>query len=56
LCSAAAARHTATLEALVAAGANVRLADREGRTPLALARARGYGAMVRRLEQAETRR
>ena len=50
------ARHTATLEALVNAGADVRLADRQGRTPLALARARGYRAMVTRLEQAETRR
>jgi hypothetical protein len=50
------ARHTDTLRALVEAGADVRLADREGRTPLALARARGYGAMVALLEQAEARR
>jgi ankyrin repeat protein len=34
-------RHTETLEALVAAGASVNLADREGRTPLALAQGRG---------------
>jgi ankyrin repeat protein len=42
-------RHTDTLGALIEAGANVSLADRDGRTPLALARARGYGAMVKRL-------
>ena len=40
------ARHVATLRALVAAGANTSLADREGRTPLALARSRGYTEMV----------
>jgi ankyrin repeat protein len=39
-------RHTDTLGALIDAGANVNLADREGRTPLALARGRGYGVMV----------
>jgi ankyrin repeat protein len=44
-------RHTETLKALVEAGATVNLADRNGRTPLALARARGYAAMVRLLEQ-----
>ena len=48
-------RHTETLKALVEAGANVNLADRNGRTPLALARARGYGAMVTRLLQAGAR-
>ena len=48
-------RHTATLRALVEAGANVNLADRDGRTPLALARARGYGAMVTLLLQAGAR-
>ena len=48
-------RHTDTLGALVDAGANVNLADRNGQTPLALARARGYGAMVRRLLQAGAR-
>ena len=48
-------RHTDTLGALVEAGANVNLADRNGQTPLALARARGYGAMVRRLLQAGAR-
>ena len=44
------ARHQATLKALVAAGANLQLADREGRTPLQLAQARGYGEMVKMLE------
>jgi hypothetical protein len=48
-------RHTDTLRALVEAGANVNLADRDGRTPLALARARGYGAMVRLLVQTGAR-
>ncbi len=38
-------RHVATLRALVAAGANVNLADRAGVTPLALARGRGYREM-----------
>lgn len=45
-------RHTETLRALIEAGANVNLADRNGQTPLSLARARGYGAMVRLLQQA----
>jgi hypothetical protein len=40
------ARHTETLQALVEAGANVDLPDRQGRTPLSLARSRGYDAMV----------
>jgi ankyrin repeat protein len=39
-------RHVETLRALVAAGASTKLADREGRTPLQLAEARGYAAMV----------
>jgi len=39
-------RHTETLRALVEAGANVNLADRNGQAPLALATARGYGAMA----------
>jgi ankyrin repeat protein len=45
-------RHQATLRALLDAGANPRLADREGRTPLQLARERGYTPMVRLLEAA----
>lgn len=48
-------RHQATLKALVDAGASVRLADREGRTPLQLAQARGYAEMVKMLEAAKGR-
>jgi hypothetical protein len=48
-------RHTATLQALVEAGANVNLADRDGRTPLALARARGFREMAAILEKAGAR-
>ena len=48
-------RHVATLRALVDAGASLSLADREGRTPLALARARGYAEMIRILEGAGAR-
>ena len=48
-------RHTETLRALVEAGANVNLPDRAGRTPLGLARARGYGAMVSVLQDAGAR-
>ncbi len=48
-------RHTETLRALVEAGANVNLADRAGRTPLALARARGYASMARLLLRAGAR-
>lgn len=44
-------RHTDTLRALVGAGANVNLADRNGQTPLALAKSRGYGAMVKLLQE-----
>jgi hypothetical protein len=49
------ARHTETLRALVEAGANVNLADREGRTPRALAQGRGYEGMVLLLERAGAR-
>lgn len=45
-------RHQATLQALLDAGASTALADRQGRTPLQLARQRGYTAMVRQLEAA----
>lgn len=48
-------RHQATLKALIDAGANLQLADRHGQTPLALARARGYSAMVALLEKAGAR-
>jgi ankyrin repeat protein len=48
-------RHVETLRALVRAGANVNLPDRNGRTPLALARGRGYAEMVRILEAAGAR-
>jgi uncharacterized protein len=49
------ARHQRVVHDLLAAGANAQLADREGRTPLALARARGYREMVRLLEDAGAR-
>lgn len=49
------ARHQATLKALIDAGANLQLADRSGQTPLALARSRGYLAMVAMLERAGAR-
>ncbi len=48
-------RHQRTLAALVDAGANLALADRQGHTPMALARARGYAAMVAILEKAGAR-
>lgn len=44
------ARHTDTLKALVEAGADVNLADRNGQSPLALARSRRYAQMVKILE------
>jgi uncharacterized protein len=49
------ARHQATLKALIDAGANLQLADREGRTPLQLAQSRGYGEMVKMLQAARAR-
>jgi len=45
-------RHQATLKALIDAGANLQLADRQGNTPLQLARSRGYGEMVKLLDKA----
>jgi ankyrin repeat protein len=45
-------RHQDTLRALIDAGANLQLADREGRTPLQLAKGRGYAEMVKMLEVA----
>ena len=49
------ANHQATLKALIDARADVNLADRNGARPLALARGRGYAAMVRMLEAAGAR-
>ncbi|MBP6405943.1 MAG: ankyrin repeat domain-containing protein [Ramlibacter sp.] len=49
------ARHQATLKALIDAKANLQLKDRQGATPLQLARTRGYGEMVRMLEAAGAR-
>ena len=48
-------RHQATLEALVHAGADVQLADRQGQSPLALAKRLGHTAMVQVLEKAGAR-
>lgn len=48
-------RHQATLKALLDAGANTQLADRNGATPLQLARARGYANMVKMLQAAGAR-
>jgi hypothetical protein len=48
-------RHTETLRILVEAGASLSLADRNNETPLALARRRGYGEMVKLLERAGAR-
>ncbi len=44
--------HTDTLKALVEAGADVNIADKQGTTPLQHARRRGYVEMARVLEQA----
>ncbi|HEY5323603.1 MAG TPA: ankyrin repeat domain-containing protein [Caldimonas sp.] len=49
------ARHQVVVAALLKAGASTALADRTGRTPLALARDRGYREMVRMLEAAGAR-
>ena len=43
-------RHTEVVKLLLAAGANRQLADREGNTPLMLAKARGYREMIALLE------
>jgi hypothetical protein len=48
-------RHTATLQALVNAGANVNIADRGGTMPLELATSRGYREMVVLLKKAGAR-
>ena len=46
------ARHQAVVAALLAAGASTSLADRDGKTPLQLAKSRGYGGIVQQLERA----
>ncbi|MCY1162783.1 Ankyrin repeats (many copies) [compost metagenome] len=48
-------RHQESLRALIAAGANLQLSDRQGNTPLQLAKSRGYREMVQMLEQAGAR-
>ena len=48
-------RHQATLQALLRAGASQTLTDRQGNTPLQLARQRGFSEMVRMLETAGAR-
>ena len=45
-------RHQSTLRALIEAKANLQLTDRQGNTPLALAKSRGYREMVVMLEAA----
>ena len=49
-------RHQATLQALLKAGASQALTDRQGTTPLQLARQRDYREMVQMLEAAAARR
>jgi ankyrin repeat protein len=49
------ARHQATLQALIDAKANLQLTDRNGRTPLQLARERGHAQMSAMLERAGAR-
>ena len=48
-------RHQECLRALLMAGASHQLADRQGSTPLQLARTRGYAEMVKILEKAGAR-
>ena len=49
------ANHTATVKALVEAGCDVNIPDRQGTTPLQHARRRGYVEMARILENAGAR-
>ena len=44
-------RHQETLRALIKAGANLQLTDRQGNTPLQLATSRGYAEMVKMLSR-----
>ena len=46
------ARHQAAVAALLAGGASTALADRDGKTPLQLARSRSYAEVVQQLERA----
>jgi ankyrin repeat protein len=46
-------RHQTTLKALIDAGANLKLTDRDGQTPLQLARTRGFSEMVSMLEKTD---
>ena len=48
-------KHQEVLRALLAAGASTQLTDRQGTTPLALARSRGYAVMVQMLERAQAK-
>jgi ankyrin repeat protein len=48
-------RHVATVQVLLDGGADVRIADRAGRTPLALATERGYAPMQSALRAAGAR-
>ncbi len=46
------ARHQATVDVLIKAGADLNLPDRQGVTPLGLARQKGYAQIAEKLEQA----
>lgn len=48
-------RHQATLKALIDAGASLKLADRQGNSPLTLAQSRGYREMVAMLAAATSK-
>ena len=48
-------RHQESLRALLAAGASHQLKDRQGNTPLQLAKSRGYQEMIQMLERAGAR-
>ena len=49
-------RHQATLHALLQAGASHALSDRQGNTPLQLARQRDFNEMVQMLQAAGVKR